>query len=52
VLLKQFEQTQSVNDVSWANMMGRSYHLIGVADSAGVKVWKFNIINNRVEMLQ
>jgi hypothetical protein len=30
-----------VNDVSWANLNGRSFHLMASAEKTGVKIWKF-----------
>lgn len=33
----------TINDVSWANSNGRSFHLIAVADQKGVKVIKFTL---------
>lgn len=41
----------SINDVSWANSNGRSFHLLATAYSTGMKVLKFIVKGGRVELL-
>ena len=36
------KETQAINDVSWASVQGRSYHLLAVATDAFSKVYEIN----------
>jgi hypothetical protein len=44
VAIKNFDGiVESINDVSWANSNGRSFHLLAIAHPMGVKVLKFAV---------
>jgi hypothetical protein len=53
VSIRHLDEPNTVNDVSWANQMGRTFHLIGAADTIGAKFWRFTILKDlQVEVLE
>jgi hypothetical protein len=43
ISVPKIKEFKTINDVSWALMNGRSYHLLAVASDAFIKIFEINI---------
>ena len=43
ISVPKIKETKTINDISWALMNGRSYHLLAIASDNFVKIFEINI---------